>query len=73
MSEGESVCLREREREGGGQRGEGERESVEQIVPPFLFFPRMHIHLAGHVTWWLPLSVLFFRGSPQSMLSQFKL
>lgn len=64
-SERESVRVRgseydrEREREGGRGR---ERECVGQIVPLFLFFPRMHIHLAGHVTWWLPLSVLLFKG-----------
>lgn len=78
-SERERVCVcaheseREKQREGGGQR---ERESKNVPNRLFLFsfsFPRMHIHLAGHVTWWLPLSVLLFRGSPQSMLSQFKL
>lgn len=54
---------REREEECVGLRGRGIGgvECAEPTAPLFLFFPRMHIHLTGHVTCWLPLSALPFR------------
>lgn len=45
----------ERER---GRGGEERQKPLKRLLPFFLFFPCMCIHLAGHVTCWLPLPVL---------------
>lgn len=51
----------ERGKEGGeGRESNNVLDTLFLSLTRFFFLPRIHIHLASHVTCWLPLPALFF-------------